>query len=83
MRTTPYFLMEKGLVMEQGRKDEFVDVAVCSHFQHPCILFMGQREGSVVEMEETQVMAVANLFSLLCKTVSTLLFSRKTFAMRV
>lgn len=43
-----------------------VDLDVCSHDRQPCILFIGQKR-SVLEMDETQVMAAANSSALLSK----------------
>lgn len=56
--------MVEGLFVERGRMLVVADVAVCSPGQQPGILFIGRKEGSFAEMDETQVMATAT--SLLC-----------------
>lgn len=47
--------------VEWSRKSGSVDSAICSHGQKACILFTGQIEGRVVEMDEIEVMTAITL----------------------
>lgn len=57
--------MLEGLCVEQGKNSGFVDAAACSDDQQPYIHIIGQEEGTVVEMDETQVLDAATLLALL------------------
>lgn len=51
--------------MELGRKSKVLDQAFFSHGQQPRILFIRQKGGSVVEMDDTHIMAAATSLALL------------------
>lgn len=52
-------------MLGQRQKGGAVDATFRSHEQHPCILFNEEKESSVVERGEKQVMAAANSHALL------------------
>lgn len=65
------------------RKCAAVERAVCQHYWQPCILFIGLKEGNVVEMDKNHVMAAVTPLSMLHKKATRLLFLRKILATRV
>lgn len=59
--------MVETTYVERSEKYWSADAAVSLHEQQALILLIGQKEDSVVQMEETQVMAAAILLALLSK----------------
>lgn len=64
------------------RKNGVLDGTVCSHDQQPCLLFIKQKEGSIVEMGETQIMLLLCLFCSVTNVIKSL-FLRKSIAAQV
>lgn len=58
------YLFSEITVRQKCRKNVVIVVAVCSHEQRPHILFKAREEGSVVKIDEIQVVA-ATIFLVL------------------
>lgn len=69
--------------MERSKKNRLVDASVCIHHQQPRILFIGRKDGSVAEMDETQVMTAATSLELSSNKLEQVILLKKSFLMPV
>lgn len=75
--------MLEGLCNERGRKSRVICIAPGGHNQQPFILFIGRKEGRVVRMDDTQIMAAGTTLYCLVTNVKTILLLEKSFLIPV